>query len=597
MHCRCFRWHFVVMVIIGLTVTYTGRSQQARLDFKVSNVGPVMQVISNHGDFGGGETKYTGPYDNEYPAGSDMTYGAFALWVGGIKNGVKSVAEGGPWTGTGHFGNRVELYPSAEAWDTVWVVNRNQTVDLPYWPGYTGVSDQDLVCRYADLNNNIVGHTPMGIEVTQVTYAWTSLEFLVHQFWLRATKGDVQNVYVGICGNASIGKFPLILGDPNDEFGNYDFTNRMGYEQEKAPDADATLGPIGWRLFPDGSDGSVRWTWIDGQVETWNMQDPPNNDDLRYDHMAAGVFHDKIQDRGYGHFLYAIGPFQLKMGDTVHVTLGQLLGKGMNGVLDNLARLQKLRKQAYHIPGPPPLPPVRVSTANHQVILDWTPQPGGVNPETYTDPYRADGDKEPFEGYRVYKSYDGKSGPWTLLSETDRSDDNVGRNTGLIHSFTDFGLLNNFEYYYTVTAFSKPDTVLQIDSRESSPNSNALAIIPGTATPKTVGQVAVVPNPYRGDQKYYSYQPAWEKPTVGDTWLEEDRRIQFINLPSPCQIKIYTLSGQYVNTLQHDNPSRGFEDWNLTSHVGQTVASGIYLFAVQDLSNGQVQVGKFVIIK
>ena len=220
-----------------------------------------------------------------------------------------------------------------------------------------------------------------------------------------------------------------------------------------------------------------------------------------------------------------------------------------------------------------------------------------MNPETYTDQYRGDGETEPFEGYRIYKSYDGSSGPWTLLADYDRADDNVGRNTGLQHSYTDFGLLNNFEYYYTVTAFSKPDTVLKIGSQESSRNSNVIAVIPGTATPKTVGQVAVVPNPYRADQKYYDYQPAWEKPSVGDTWMEEDRRIQFINLPSPCEIKIYSLSGQYVNTLHHDNPAKGFEDWNLTSHVGQTIASGIYLFAVQDLTTGQVQVGKFVVIK
>src|SRR4030065_656570 len=79
-------------------------------------------------------------------------------------------------------------------------------------------------------------------------------------------------------------------------------------------------------------------------------------------------------------------------------------------------------------------------------------------------------------------------------------------------------------------------------------------------------------------------------------WMEQDRRIQFINLPISCEIKIFTLAGDLVATILHDNPSKGYEDWNLTSDVGQTVSSGIYLFTIEDTNNGQAQIGKFVII-
>ena len=113
-----------------------------------------------------------------------------------------------------------------------------------------------------------------------------------------------------------------------------------------------------------------------------------------------------------------------------------------------------------------------------------------------------------------------------------------------------------------------------------------------------MGEVAAVPNPYRGDIAYSSYNPPWEKPT-GDRpwWMEQDRRIQFINLPPLCEIKIYSLAGDLVYTLQHNDPTRGYEDWNLTSSVGQAISSGLYLFTAEDKSNGNVQVGKFVIIK
>jgi hypothetical protein len=79
--------------------------------------------------------------------------------------------------------------------------------------------------------------------------------------------------------------------------------------------------------------------------------------------------------------------------------------------------------------------------------------------------------------------------------------------------------------------------------------------------------------------------------------MEQDRRIQFINLPTQCQIKIYTLAGDLVTTLDHHDAARGYEDWNLTSSIGQAISSGIYLFTVEDVTNAKVQVGKFVIIK
>lgn len=597
MHRNFQQYRIVNYVIVYLSFAHLVHAQEHNLDFKVSNVGPVMQVITNHGHFGKGATNYKGNFDNEYPAGSQITYGPFALWIGGIRSGKKLVIEGGPWTKDAHYQNMTELFATSEPWDSVWVVNRAETVDIPYWPKYTGVSDQDLVCRYNDTDTQIEYHEdPLYIDIIQATYAWTSLEFLVHQFWILPLQEDLQDVWVGIFGNMSIGQFPNVNQNPNDEFGWFDMYNYLGIEEDKAGGNDDPLGPIGFRIIPDVPDDSVNWTWLDG-AKDWDVQTPPDNDELRYEHITAGIFHDPIQDRGYGHFLYACGPFQLPLGDTLHFTLGQILGKGSDGMYENLDRLFLLRNQDYHIPSPPPMPPIRTEVANHQVTLRWDPQPGDVDPETYTDEYRADGEPEPFEGYRVYKSYESLSGPWILLEEYDRSDDNIGNNIGLQHSYTDVGLLNNLEYYYTVTAFSKPDSVFGVASRESSLNSNSVLVVPGTATPETVGQVAVVPNPYRADQKYYNYKPAWEKPSIGDIWLEEDRRIQFINLPNPCEIKVYTISGKYVTTLHHDDPKRGFEDWNLTSHVGQTIASGIYLFTVKDLDNGKIQVGKFVVIK
>ena len=120
------------------------------------------------------------------------------------------------------------------------------------------------------------------------------------------------------------------------------------------------------------------------------------------------------------------------------------------------------------------------------------------------------------------------------------------------------GLLNNIEYYYAIASFSKPD---QVSGYESLSSSNySITVIPGTEVQSDVGTIAVVPNPYRGDEYYQNFNPAWEKPSGGislndvnnnyeATWLEQDRRIQFINVPSPSRIVIYTLSGDVVELL------------------------------------------------
>jgi len=204
---------------------------------------------------------------------------------------------------------------------------------------------------------------------------------------------------------------------------------------------------------------------------------------------------------------------------------------------------------------------------------------------------------QPFEGYRIYKSNYSKDGPYTMLAEYDIEGNGLFDDVGLKYQFQDVGLLNNFEYYYSVTGFSKQDAVVGFLSQESSISANAQVAVPGTGTPDKVGDVAVVPNPYRADLYYNTLNPPWEKPNYfGDIWVEQDRRIQFINLPSQCTIKIFTVSGEEVRVINHDNINRGYADWNLTSSVGQTVAGGIYLFSVSDI-NGNTQIGKFVIVK
>lgn len=569
-------------------------------DYKIHNVGKVRQYVNNIGkqDDSGDRpyTNYRGLLWCEMPVGSNEEHIYQAgIWIGGITpNGDTLVS-----VSRTHF-TYEEFFPTAEPWDTIWVVSKGDTVDIPYWPKYVGVSDQDFVCRYSDYNiTNIENHVPMYLDVIQRSYAWSSVpldEFIIYNYDIIPTRIDLRKVFVGFWVHGEIGNNDI--GDNFiDELTLFYPDKRMAVGEDNIGGNDGTaISPIGTKIL-EPTDSTLTWTykWYDHEDLSGFGRDA-----FMYKvGMSSGEIMPDRPDAERYHVSLCFGPWEyVPVGDTIHVEMASVFGFGRQKMFENADYLEFLKSKDYKVPSPPPKPPLRITIGNQRVNISWRPQPGDINPETYVDPNRGDNEPQPFEGYRLYKSSVSASGPWTLLGEFDIPDNDFGPNTGLEYEYSDVGLLNNFEYYYSVTAYSKPDPVTFFPSQESSITGNVKVVIPGTPPPETVGEVAVVPNPYRGDIAYHEFNPPWEKPQgTRKLWMEQDRRIQFINLPLNCEIKIYTLAGDLVNTIVHNNPEKGFEDWNLTSAVGQAISSGIYLFTVEDRVNGKIQVGKFVIIK
>ena len=101
--------------------------------------------------------------------------------------------------------------------------------------------------------------------------------------------------------------------------------------------------------------------------------------------------------------------------------------------------------------------------------------------------------------------------------------------------------------------------------------------------------VYVVPNPYVATSRFEPSNPY----LVG----RGERRIYFMNLPPECTIRIYTITGELVQTLTHDSSvDDGQEAWDLTSRDGMDVAYGVYLFHVDAPGVGET-VGRFALIK
>ncbi|MCK5737811.1 hypothetical protein KAH55_01465, partial [bacterium] len=102
-------------------------------------------------------------------------------------------------------------------------------------------------------------------------------------------------------------------------------------------------------------------------------------------------------------------------------------------------------------------------------------------------------------------------------------------------------------------------------------------------------QVAVVPNPYVGASEFET------KPNLQSG--RGDRLIYFIHLPAQCTIRIYTLSGELVKSIEHDTVNEdGSEEWNMLSKHNMDIAFGIYIYHVDAPGIGE-HIGKFAVLK
>ena len=229
-------------------------------------------------------------------------------------------------------------------------------------------------------------------------------------------------------------------------------------------------------------------------------------------------------------------------------------------------------------PSAPEAPVLNAGTGHHKVHLSWD-----NTSETSLDPISGEAD---FEGYRLWKSTDNVH--WELLAQYDMIND-FGRNTGIEHSYTDYSAQNGFNYFYALTAYDKGDPILNIESLETSKSVNSIQVIPGPAAENRLdkNKISVAPNPYYAYAKW-NWTPSFDSPA--------EHRIGFFGLPAWADIFIYTLAGDYVDKIEHRNPDSGTAYWDCISRKMHDVASGVYLYIIED-KNGSKVLGKFVIIR
>ncbi|NOZ62895.1 MAG: hypothetical protein GXO74_14640 [Calditrichaeota bacterium] len=106
---------------------------------------------------------------------------------------------------------------------------------------------------------------------------------------------------------------------------------------------------------------------------------------------------------------------------------------------------------------------------------------------------------------------------------------------------------------------------------------------------ETLRDIAVVPNPY-------VVTASWEPQHFYSSGRGK-HKIDFIHLPPKCTIKIFTMRGYLVDTVEHDSPiDDGAQSWDMLTKDGMEIAYGVYVFHVSTPS-GENYIGKFAVIK
>jgi hypothetical protein len=525
----------------------------------------------------------------------------------------------------------------------------------------------------------IVDHTPLGLAIRQETYAWNfpfADFFVIMNYYIKNVSDKyVDSIHVGLWTDTVVRNTNITsprTGTPFFNKGGNGFNDslKMAYEFDAAGDlgfSDSYIGIqyLGSSEFVD-SVSVVNWQFR-------NTTDPnffaPQNDIERYrklqgfyggsNRFGKGINPDVLKQASNRSILLSTGDMpSLAPGDSMNVTFAIVGAKKFgpdpanldtevqrtnlytnagwairayngedrngNGILEPEEDLDGDGKiTRYILPAPPQSPRVKVVPENQRATIYWDKRA-----EESVDPISA---KKDFEGYRVYRTNAGfdltasqdLQQSLVKMAEFDSLGNDIGYNTGFsiieldqpvtfpndqtqyYYKYVVDNILNGWQYVFTVTAFDEGDPENNLGSLESSLLAGAERILPGTPPTSEEGvDIGVYPNPYYGEAFW-------------DGNSERLRKINFYNLPAECEITIYTLAGDVIARLDHDQNSNGsnlrwFEtfssdgsqkmsggehSWDLITDGDQAIATGLYLFSVKDRATGNIKTGKFLVIK
>ncbi|MDZ7384852.1 MAG: hypothetical protein ONB07_01910 [candidate division KSB1 bacterium] len=345
--------------------------------------------------------------------------------------------------------------------------------------------------------------------------------------------------------------------------------------------------------------------------------------DLRNTYQAI-LFPQGLADERWGRSrmwtMVSLGPWDLGPGDSLRVVMAELVGSVSSEVVfdpatteqdiakASLADLNATAQRAqfnfdhqYNVPDPPAAPEhielARLTGTRVGNIIRWDAAGELLPDQDYSGQEAYD-----VAGYRIYRSDYLPIGPWQRIAEVQISDPRYFDPISHTYTFVDSQVVVGFGYYYAVSAFDTGHDHWPPDLTAVFPetNSNRVPVLESsfypnhTTTPfvatfsavnTTLDQVLVVPNPF-------VMRSGFITPGAQDV-------ISFMNIPSPCTIRIYTIRGDLVATIEHTEDT-GIAQWDQVTDFGQFAESGCYIYHLTShaqATRGATRIGKFCVVR
>lgn len=332
----------------------------------------------------------------------------------------------------------------------------------------------------------------------------------------------------------------------------------------------------------------------------------PKNRRKMWENMKPGIYQtEQGVDLGA---LMASGYFNLASQNSEQLTLLVALAETAGELHDQIHIADQMLRYNYNFLKSPEIPVLQAEAGNQSIILTWDNRV-----EQQADPILGND----FEGYAVYRSTDGVN--WgkpitnsageriydTPIARFDRADNvtgfhpidvegarfYLGDDRGLQYTCIDSPLINGVTYYYALTAYdfgSERYRIPPLECSKISGNPNVVRVTPRSNPGENLDEVYVVPNPYIAGSVY-------DQPAAGsELGYVSGRRVLFMNLPMPCTIRIYTVTGELVQQLEHVQ-NGGDAVWDLLNHNGQEISSGTYIYHVEAAVG--TKIGRMAVIK
>jgi hypothetical protein len=488
-----------------------------------------------------------------------------------------------------------------------------------------GLYDEDGVARgvqeyFAVLQDNIEqtyvsnpeeDHHPLNILVSQRTYAFPedyAADFILLDYRIRNVgQLPLNNVYIAMFADPDIGA----QGEGGDaaslDDGNfYDPERLMMVQYDDTTDPDGQ-GPGVFAIRVVKTPVALE----DLRVTFANFErvagGDPNFDSDKYNMITSGSISPPSAQLGDWRMLMSFGDdanngFEILPGEELPITVAFIGGENIPDVQLNAEWALAMYLNDFQGPSAPDAPEFEIDVYTDMVRIRWLP-----NAEGSVDAITGEAD---FEGYVIERSEDNIN--WQRLVSYDKIDvleipfewsnynlgmpqDSIPLNDGgFEYYYEDRDLTPGKTYWYAVRAFDTGVVGAGVLTSGRTGNTQAVIMAPTLASldssaANSLDKIYVYPNPYRGS---HSRERSGVEHPSGRLY---DRQLYFANLPSPSIVRIFSLAGDHLQTIQHNSSTTSMHAWDMMTRHGQEIVSGIYYYTVE--AQGKFFIDKFVVIK